>query len=258
MKPGKLSFVVALGAALAFAHPALAQQTAKTGESEASLAPGTSINAKLKSSIDTKKAKPGDPVAAETTEEVKSADGRTILPKGTKLLGQVTQASSKAKGDNQSMLAMEFEKAVTKKKEEVPLKDVVLQAIAPPPMSAPSSAPMSGPASTGPAGGTPSNNPSMSGSTGGARTGSSTTGSNPTNPYPGTAGEEGMGSETEGPMPPNSKGVYGIPGVSMARANTNNGAKTVLISNDKNLHLDSGTRLLLTVGPSAEAAPPSR
>jgi Bacterial conjugation TrbI-like protein len=258
MKSAKLLFAVAaLFAATSFT-PAGAQQTAKTGESEASLAPGTSINASLKSSIDSKKAKAGDPVTAEVTEPLKSSDGRTILPKGTKLVGQVTQASSRVKGDSQSMLAMKFEKAVTKKKEEVPLTDVVLQAVAAPPMSAPPA--MSGPAS-GPGSGAPSgsSNPSMSGSTGGARTGSSTTGSNPSNPYPGTAGPmEGSGGETAGPLPPNSRGVYGIPGVSMARSNTNNGPSTVLISNDKNIHLDSGTRLLLTVAPAAGNSTPGR
>ena len=257
MKPAKLALVVAaLFSGGALAQPRAAQEAAKTGESEASVGPGTSINAKLNSSVDSKKAKPGDPVSAEVTEPLKSSDGRTILPKGTKLVGQVTQASARGKGDSQSMLGMQFEKAVTKSKQEVQLKDVVLQAVAPPPMSSPAAMPS--PGGPGGASSTPSN-PSMSGSTGGARTGSSTTGSNPTNPYPGTAGQtEAMGGESDGPIPPNSRGVYGIPGVSMARANTNNGPSTVLISNDKNIHLDSGTRLLLTVGPAAEGTPQDR
>src|SRR5712692_6657385 len=72
--------------------------TAQTGQNNASLANGTAFNAALNAPVDSKKAKPGDPVSAHSTEPVKS-DGKTVLPKGTKLLGHVTQASARGKGD---------------------------------------------------------------------------------------------------------------------------------------------------------------
>lgn len=257
MKSTNPLLVGALFAACAAVQAAPAPQTTKSGESsEGSLASGMAINAMLKSSVDSKKVKSGDPVVAETTETVKSSDGRTILPKGTKLMGHITQASSRAKGDSESMLGIQFEKAVPKHGEEMPLNNLVIEAMAPPATSATAYSP--GPA--GPSAGA-SSNPSMSGSTG-ARTGSSTTGSNPSNPYPGTAGTMGQpeagGGEHSGPLPPNARGVYGMQGLNLGRANTGNGESSVIVSSEKNVHLDSGTRLLLVAQPQSSASTPGR
>ena len=237
---------------LLFAGGAMAQTAppAQTGngESQGSLASGMTINAELKSSIDTKKMKANDPVTAQTTDKVQSADGRTILPKGAKLIGHVTQAEARSKGDKESLVAMQFDKATTKKGEEIPLVNVVIQAIAAPAAGGPVDAPGPVTSGAGPVG-TPSNNPSMSGSSG-PRTGGSTTGTNPPNAYPGIAGATQAGGEANnGPLPPNSQGVYGLQNVKLARENTPNGENSVIISNDKNVHLSSGTRLLLKVEP---------
>jgi hypothetical protein len=236
---------------LLFAGGAMAQTAPpaqKSAETQGSLASGMTINAELKSSIDTKKMKANDQVTAQTTDKVQSTDGRTILPKGAKLIGHVTQAEARSKGDKESLVAMQFDKATTKKGEEIPLTNVVIQAIAAPATGGPAYAPAPVASGAGPAG-TPSNNPSMSGSSG-ARTGGSTTGSNPPNAYPGVAGEtQAGGAADNGPLPPNSQGVYGLQNVKLARANTPNGENSVIISNDKNVHLNSGTRLLLKVEP---------
>jgi len=227
-------------------------QNGRSGESQGSLAPGMTINATLKSSIDTKRVKPNDTVAAETSDKVKSADGRVILPKGAKLMGHVTQAEARSKGDKESMLAIQFDKGTTKDGQEIPLNNVVIQAIAAPATSAPAY-------SSGPAAGTTSNNPSMSGSTGG-RPGSGTTGSSPQNSYPGAAAgqTEGGGEGGSGPLPPNSQGVYGMQDVKLARVKSPNGENSVIISNGKNVHLDSGTRLLLAVQPQGSSETPVR
>src|SRR5713101_4774313 len=63
----------------------------QNGQANGSLATGTAFNAALSSPIDSKKSKPGDPVNAHTTEAVKS-EGKTVIPKGAKLVGHVTQA----------------------------------------------------------------------------------------------------------------------------------------------------------------------
>jgi hypothetical protein len=251
MKP----FVAALALSSVFAIGAAAQApaTSETTGSEASLAGGTVLNVALNSSIDSKKAKPGEIITAHTTEAVKSTDGRMILPKGTKLIGHVTQASAKTNGQGEAKLALQFDKAVLKDKQEMPL-NVVIQAIAPPAQEAPTSG--FGPGGAGPSSGgggsTPSNNPSMSGSRGARPEGTSPAG--PTESYP-SAGASGGPSGDSGPLPPNMRGVYGLNGVSMS-ANAN-GEGTVLTSTAKNVHLDGGTRLLLAVQPQSASAAPS-
>src|ERR1700676_4735738 len=160
--------------ALAFAVAALcatgaAAQSAPPSEnvsSEASLAGGTAINAELDSSIDSKKAKPGEQITAHITEAVRSTDGRAILPKGTKLIGHVTKASARSNGQSEAMLAIQFDKAVLKDKQEVPLNNVVIQAVsAPAQRSAAYGSDLDRATATG-APNSPGNNPSMSGSRG--------------------------------------------------------------------------------------------
>src|SRR5258707_10108367 len=103
--------------------------SAQNGQENASLASGTALNAVLNSSVDSKKCKPGDAVNAHTTEAVKS-EGKTVIPKGSKLVGHVTQASARAKGESESSLGIVFDKAILKNGQEIPLNNVTIQAIA--------------------------------------------------------------------------------------------------------------------------------
>jgi hypothetical protein len=246
MKPFAAAFVLATLCATGAA--AQSPPPSETASSEASLAGGMVINATLDSSIDSKKAKAGEQITAHTTEAVKSTDGRTILPKGTKLIGHVTQASARSNGQGEAMLAIQFDKAVLKDGQEVPLNSVVIQAVAAPSHEA-SAYSTDTERTTTP--GTPTNNPSMSGSRG-AR--SESTPSRQTYPSANPNGTPGGEANSAGPLPANTRGVYGLEGV---RLSTNaNGEGTVLTSTAKNVHLDGGTRLLLTVQPqSANAAP---
>jgi hypothetical protein len=249
MKPFAVAFVLATFCVAG--AEAQSPTPPETASSEASLAGGTVINAELNSSIDSKKAKPGEQITAHTTEAVRSTDGRAILPKGTKLVAQVTQASARSNGQGEAVLAIQFDKAVLKDGQEVPL-NVVIQAVAAPSREAsaygsdterstmPGTAPNS-----------PSNNPSMSGSRG-ARPDSTTTQPYPSaNPQGAPAGESG----SAGPLPANTRGVYGLNGVRLS--SSANGEGTVLTSTAKNVHLDGGTRLLLTAQPQTASAPPS-
>jgi hypothetical protein len=243
------SFVVAFVLATFCSAGAAAQSAppSETASSEASLAPGTVINAELNSSIDSKKAKPGEQITAHTTEAVKSTDGRTILPKGAKIFGHVTQASSRSNGQGEAMLAIQFDKAVTKDGQAIPLGNVIIQAVAVPSRAAPAYGTdtdrMTSP-------GAPSNNPSMSGSRG-ARPES--TPSTQTYPSANPSGMPGGESNNAGPLPANTRGVYGLEGV---RLNAHGSEGTVLTSTEKNVHLDGGTRLLLAVqGQGGTTAP---
>ena len=128
------SFLIVFAVAAVCATGAAAQSVppSENTSSEASLAGGTEINATLNSSIDSKKAKPGQQITAHTVEPVKSTDGRTILPNGTKLIGHVTKATARSNGQGESMLAIQFDKAMLKGGQEVPLNNVVIQAVAAP------------------------------------------------------------------------------------------------------------------------------
>src|SRR6267143_253186 len=102
--------------------------SAQNGQANGSLATGSAFNAALSSPIDSKKCKPGDAVTAHTTEAAKS-EGKTVIPKGSKLVGHVTQASARAKGEPESALGIVFDKAILKNGQEVPL-NVAIQALA--------------------------------------------------------------------------------------------------------------------------------
>jgi hypothetical protein len=230
----------AMIAACIAASPASAQDSAATGRSEASLAGGTAIYADLNSSIDSKKAKSGDAVMAHTTEALKSADDRTILPKGTKIVGHITQASARSKGAGESTVSIEFDKAILKDGGEMPLNLVIQALAAPVSFSAPPD--LGTPSSTG----TTRTSP-MSGAHGGPPSASA--------PQSGVGSGNGpeLGANSSDTLGPNSRGVYGLNGLKLGTAPANNNGQVSIVTSDgKNVHLDSGTRLLLvTQSPSS-------
>src|SRR5260370_3141114 len=79
--------------------------SAPNGQANGSLASGTAFNAALSSPIDSKKCKPGYAVNAHTTEAVKS-EGKTVIPKGAKLVGHVTHPSPPPKCEAKSALSI--------------------------------------------------------------------------------------------------------------------------------------------------------
>src|SRR3989442_8471845 len=102
--------------------------TAQAGQNSASISSGTTFEAALDKPLDAKKNKEGDKVFAHTTQAVKQ-DGQVIIPKGSKLIGHVTEAKARAKGESESALGIVFDKAVLKNGEEVGL-NVAIQAMA--------------------------------------------------------------------------------------------------------------------------------
>jgi hypothetical protein len=227
-----------------------------TAAAIASLANGSSIEASLSKTLDTKKAKKGDPVDARITEDTKEQNGTTVIPKGSKLEGHVTQASSREKGDSYSTLGIVFDKAVLKDGQEVPL-NVSLQAIALSQDAATMPAGGGGMSGMSPAGGggqTPS-----SGRTGGMAGGTSTSSAPSASPMPtntngasnidndnAMAGKGAVGGLTSsGKLSPNSRGVFGLQGIGLASASEGTQQAAVITSTEKNVHLDGGTQLLL-------------
>ena len=86
-------------------------------------AAAASVSAELTKRIDTKKAKVGDEVDVKTTSAAKFADG-TELPKGTKLVGKVTDVHPQS-NDKTSHVAFDLERAVMKDGHDVPVHAAV-------------------------------------------------------------------------------------------------------------------------------------
>jgi hypothetical protein len=221
--------------------------SAQTETSAVAVPSGTAINVQLNSSVDSKKAKAGDQVAAHTTEEIKYA-GKTIVPLGAKLEGRVTEAKARSKGDSGSTLAIQFDKVITKKGEEISL-NVVIVAIAAPQrdFSGGSAAPDSDP---------------MSRAGAAAAGGSPMSSSRPQNPTPGApslpsggAADPSTGSNGSGQLPASSRGVYGLHDLKLMGSTSRENPTTIITSSGKNVHLDSGTRLLLVAQAEGVAAP---
>jgi hypothetical protein len=268
----RIIYLIAAGALLISASGGFGQTTSQNpGEqAAASLAAGTTLNAQLSRSLDSKKAKPGDVVIAQTTEAVK-VDGKIVIPNNTKLVGHVTRASARARGDADSVLAVQFDRAVLKDGREMPLQ-VTLQAMAADqgntrPVNGDDLQPMGniegGAAGAGAAG----NRGTVGGvgsTVGGAASGAASTVprtidqsgtvNSTTGAATGAAGQVAGGVDSSGELKPTSRGVYGLSGLSL-NANASNAADgALIISAGKNVHLDSGTRLLLVTQATTSAS----
>lgn len=111
-------FIAAISASLLPASPARAQDKR----------PG--VSAELTSKIDTKSAKVGDTITAETTEKTKLQDG-TELPRGAKLLGVITDVTPMNSGNGMSMLGIKFQQVVVKHNPPIAIHGGLV-AVAPP------------------------------------------------------------------------------------------------------------------------------
>jgi hypothetical protein len=220
----------------------------------------TAVNAVLVNSLDAKKCKPGDKVEAKTTSDVKQ-DGQVLIKKGSRLHGHVTEAQARSKTNAESSLGMVFDSASLKSGGEVPLH-LGVQALAA--ASSQTSAALAddegmvagggsmagsgraaGGGLLGGAGGTVSGAAGASGGVAGnaGRTVSGTVGTTAGAAGP-AAGNVG-GLNAAGQLTSSSAGVFGLQGLSLASAATNATQASVVTSKTQNVHLDSGTQMLL-------------
>lgn len=70
---------------------------------------GTSIEAQLQQTLDVRRASVGDEVVLTTTKSIKQG-GRTVVQKGTRLIGRVTEVQQKTKENPQSRLGVVFDR----------------------------------------------------------------------------------------------------------------------------------------------------
>jgi hypothetical protein len=85
---------------------------------------------KVTKTLDSSKLKEGDKVEVETAGSFKLADG-TLVSKGSKLSGHVTEAKSRSKGDPDSRLTLTFDKLNISNGKELSIKGAI-QAVFPP------------------------------------------------------------------------------------------------------------------------------
>jgi hypothetical protein len=70
---------------------------------------GTHLAGQLQNTIDVRQAKVGDQVVLKTTQAIKS-DGRTVVGKGSRLVGHVTEVAQKSKDNGESRIGILFDR----------------------------------------------------------------------------------------------------------------------------------------------------
>jgi hypothetical protein len=218
------------------------------------VAAGSTIQATLAKPVDARKNKAGDQVVAKTTEDVKS-NGQVVIPKGSKIVGHVTEVKARDRGESESTIGIAFDRAMLKGGQEVPLS-ATIQAIARSEENASATTMGGEPTVAGPsAGGMPSGRAggASGGVVGGAagRVGAATGTVQDTTTTVGSAAGGTVNSATSaGAMsriPATSQGVIGLKGLSLNGEAANSTQGSVIRSNSQNVHLDSGTQLVLRV-----------
>lgn len=266
-------------------NSAVNSSSAKGSRGSADSASGSTMNATLTHPVDSKKNKPGDPVTARTTKSSKSPDG-TTLPKGTQLVGHVTQAQSRSSGQSQSDLGIVFDKAILKNGQEVPLNGTIqAMAAAQDAANAASGLDEGGLGASSMGGGAVGTTGSMgggrSGLVGGGTVGGATSmvgrtagtvtapvgnaGANVGSTVNGTVGSTASvangtsrgatgGLNTAGQLTSASQGVFNMQGLNLASSTSNAAQGSLITSTSKNVHLDSGTQLLISATSAAQTA----
>jgi hypothetical protein len=216
----------------------------------APLGVGTVFNASLDDTLDTHKTKAGDTVTAETAEDV-VYEQCTVFPKGTKLVGHVNRVTSGGHGKAGSAIYIQFDKAVMKDGQEVML-NAGIQALAVNSIAAmPSGSDAPKNLNAGPrtvpvddnSGGTAAASDALVISP--IYDAPKTKLRAPTTPALATEGE----FTSDGLFTPESKGAFGRPDLKVYTPTSEGSHGTVLLSARKNMHLDSGTHLLLVIQP---------
>jgi len=85
------------------------QTSASASHSGIKLASGTNLSGQLQNTLDVRKAKVGDQVMLKTTQAIKSG-GSTVVEKGSRLVGHVTEVIQKSKSNGESRIGILFER----------------------------------------------------------------------------------------------------------------------------------------------------
>jgi hypothetical protein len=219
------------------------------------------------SKLDSKSAKQGDSVIVKTSENVKTPDG-TEIPKGSKLVGRITNVQARGDGKENSQIAIQFDHAELKGGQTLNIESVI-QSVSP------STSDVQGPNGSVPMA-----------SSGGPATGSMPGGSSPgannsaMNQSESAGGNDrpGLASNTtaeRGATTQNTNGSEPAPGSIVARngnvairttaipgvllANNTNGqpfsnASGLLLGARRDIHLDGGTQIIVAIAAAPQGA----
>ena len=108
---------------------------ATSAPTSVSVAQSTNLSAELTKKVDTKNARVGEEVVARTTSTAHLSDG-TKVPRGTRLMGKVTEVQSKSAQQKASRLAFTFDRAVMHNGSMIPIRAVVMSLTPPAVVSA--------------------------------------------------------------------------------------------------------------------------
>ena len=252
------------------ATSAAAHATAETNAQTPQLAEGTTFQTQLSQSLDAHKNKVGDSVTAKTTQDVKS-DGKVVLPKGTKVMGHITEVKAKSSGDANSTMGIVFDRAQLKNGQEIPLH-VGIQAIAAAQNSAMADTgagdAMAMGSASGMGGGAVGSGGGMVRAGGGLVGGAGSTATGVVGSTAGTVGSTAGGAvdstgrvaagaagsargvASGAQLTSSTQGVVGLQGLSLNAAGSNTTQGSVITGTGRNVHLDSGTQMMLHASAS--------
>jgi hypothetical protein len=204
---------------------------------------GTTLNSVLSDTVDARKCKPGDPVKAKTSEDVK-AGGIVVIPRGAKLIGHVTEAQPAAKAGEQARLGVVFDRADLKDGRQIPLHGTFYALAAPEGASSDRDGGFGGGFGAGSAAvgnmvSAASTTPSDDSSALGPRRARQ----EELKPSPGAIG----GLNSSGTLYASSRGVFGLEDISLEPNTMPSSGSSVILANARSVHLASGTRMLLSL-----------
>lgn len=208
------------------------------------------VKGELVTKIDSKSAKPGQSVVVKTTEKATTANG-VVIPKGSKIVGHVTQVQAHSKETPNSQVTVKFDEADLKNGQKMPIQSV-LQSVG-------SAADQMAANENGMGAGTPMGAPSsgapMAGAPGtsGSATASTATQNNTVAAMQGDTAA-GNGQPAPGTVVATQNGVAvkttAIPGVliaSEADGKPASNASGAIVGARQNVHLDGGTKVVLAI-----------
>ena len=207
------------------------------------VAPGSVIPVSLTKTIDAKKAKAGDEVVAKVTQDMKSTTGEVIVAKDTKMVGHVTESQPRNKEQKESQVAISFDKAVTKDRNEMQMPMSIQAIIGPQNNAAQASQSASSANNDTPA---PSSGTNVSPGMKSGTSGSMQTPTPTTSASNDTTSNSQSASASRPPITAQTQGVVGISNLTLTAA-PNNAQGSLVTSDKNNVKIESGTMLLLRV-----------
>jgi hypothetical protein len=233
-------------------------------DASTNLASGSSVNAVLTKPMDSRRSKPGDPVSARTTQAA-TTEGGTSIPKGSTLIGHVSEAHAATEGQAGSSMGIVFDKAVTRDGREIPLSNVGIRALAAAEASATGGVEDAG-TMRGASGGAGASRGGggLLGRTTGAVGATAGSGLSTASGGAGSLAGSASGALQAGPgviggvdaaemLSGRSTGVFGLRGLSLSGGTANAATGSVMTSTEKSVHLDQGTRFLLSSQAAASS-----